>query len=905
MRHCSSCWSALPETAGFCPSCGVAVSSASEMPTALRTPATDLAATRRTGGHSPSAGAHPGRDGAAFPPGYLLAHRYRIVGLLGRGGMGEVYRADDLTLGQPVALKFLPAGVEADALALDRLRAEVRNARQVSHPHVCRVHDIAEADGRHFLTMELVDGEDLAMLLRRIGRLPDGKAVEVARQICAGFQAAHDRGVVHRDLKPANVMIDGQGRVRITDFGLAVSGAQATGEIAGTPAYMSPEQLAGEPATSQSDLYALGLVLFEVFTGTRPFQAATFAEWQRVHASEPPTSPRDHSRDLDPAVERVILRCLEKDPARRPRSAAQVSVALPGGDPLAAALAAGETPSPELVASAPTVGALSPRTAGACLAAIVALLVLLSFADQVNIHHRVPLEKSPEVLADRAGALIAELGYAAPPADRAYGFAQDNWYFGYEADPVPAPARWRRLETGQPFFLYFWFRQSPVPLAPNGDGGVPQVSLTSPSPTVEGMTSLVMDTRGRLIDFTAVPAATSDGAATTTLTPWGRLFAAAGLDQSRFSPAAPSWTPPVFADERAAWTGAFADHPDLPLRVEAAGFRGRPVFFRVVAPWDTPPARAPGGFDPSQVAAITLVVTLLVIVMAGAVVLARRNLELGRGDRTGAARLAAAVFAAAFVANFIGSDLPSTAGGTVGRLVQSVSLSLFPVALLWVGYLALEPSVRRSRPELIVSWTRLLAGEWRDPMIGRDVLFGALLGLGAGAAWHLSGWVKLWAAHPFPPNRALVPDTLNGWRHLLTLSVFSNWLFGLWFAFLVLIFLALAGRVLRSDRWAAALLWALLTAALVLTWLRSWPAAIAGVMIPAFLVLAVTRFGLVAGTVAYVFFALTFNFPLTTDFSVFYAGSTLYALGTMGALALYGFWVSRGSAPAARSTSGR
>src|SRR6185503_13357615 len=318
---------------------------------------------------------------AAFAPGYLLADRYRIVGLLGRGGMGEVYRADDLKLGQPVALKLLPRHLAADPARLARFHAEVRNSREVAHPHVCRVYDIGEADGQLFLSMEYVDGEDLASLLRRIGRLPPAKAVEIARQICSGLAAAHDRGVIHRDLKPQNVMLDGQGRARITDFGLAVRENEESSGTAGTPAYMSPEQLTGQPATVRSDLYSLGLLLYELFTGKRAFEASTLAEWHRKHGHEQPTSPSMHTGDLDPAVERVILRCLEKDPARRPASATQVAMALPGGDPLAAAIAAGETPSPEMVAASGGEGALSRATAWTLLAgALVMIAAVLLLA---------------------------------------------------------------------------------------------------------------------------------------------------------------------------------------------------------------------------------------------------------------------------------------------------------------------------------------------------------------------------------------------------------------------------------------------------------------------------------------------------------------------------------------------
>ena len=160
----------------------------------------------------------------------MLAERYRIIGLLGQGGMGEVYRANDLKLGQPVALKFLPAATTRSDL-LARFHAEVRIARQVSHPNVCRVYDIGEVDGSTFLSMEYVDGEDLRSLLRRIGRLPGDKALEIARRLCAGLAAAHDKGVLHRDLKPANIMIDGRGQVLITDFGLAGTG-RTTGRSA-------------------------------------------------------------------------------------------------------------------------------------------------------------------------------------------------------------------------------------------------------------------------------------------------------------------------------------------------------------------------------------------------------------------------------------------------------------------------------------------------------------------------------------------------------------------------------------------------------------------------------------------------------------------------------------------------
>jgi serine/threonine-protein kinase len=223
---------------------------------------------------------------------------------------------------------------------LARFRKEVAIARRVSHPNVCRVYDLAEVDRQPFLTMEYVDGEDLASLLRRIGRVPEDKATAIAHELCYGLAAVHELGLLHCDLKPANVLLDGRGKVRLADFGLAaaVEDLSVHDFRAGTPAYMAPEQLIRNEVTARSDLFALGLVLYELFTGKKAFTG--------IDRDTPPSTPSSHLSGLDPAVERVILRCLERDPKDRPASALAVAAALPGGDALAAALAAGETPSP-------------------------------------------------------------------------------------------------------------------------------------------------------------------------------------------------------------------------------------------------------------------------------------------------------------------------------------------------------------------------------------------------------------------------------------------------------------------------------------------------------------------------------------------------------------------------------
>src|SRR5277367_7055645 len=289
---CFTCGGELPASATFCPSCGTAVAIGS---TLTATSSGSPPAIPRSK-NSPRSSGSPSAPGSGqhdqYVAGATLAGRYRIIALLGKGGMGEVYRAEDLALTQTDALKFLPVSMTRDESARARFHQEVRLAREISHPNVCSVFDIGEFEGRLFLTMEYVDGEDLASLLRRIGQLPQSKGLEIARQMCAGLAVAHEHGVIHRDLKPANIMLDGRGRVRITDFGLAglaadIEGAEAR---AGTPAYMSPEQFAGGEVTPKSDLYSLGLVLYEIFTGKRPFDASSSEEMARLRDKSAPAA---------------------------------------------------------------------------------------------------------------------------------------------------------------------------------------------------------------------------------------------------------------------------------------------------------------------------------------------------------------------------------------------------------------------------------------------------------------------------------------------------------------------------------------------------------------------------------------------------------------------------------------
>jgi len=402
----------------------------------------------------------------------MLADRYRIVGLLGRGGMGEVYRADDLKLNRPVALKFLPRALENDPGRLDRFLNETRSALEVTHPGVCRVHDIGDLEGRHFISMEFIDGEDLASLLRRIGRLPQDKAIQIARQLCAGVAAAHERGVLHRDLKPANVMIDGRGHAKITDFGLAslVESSEA-GDVAGTPAYMAPELAAGGRPSTRSDLYSLGLVLYELFTGRRAFDATTPAELKRQQDTSTPTTPSSHVDDLDSDVERIILRCIEKEPEDRPASAQAVAAGFPGGDPLAAALAAGETPSPEMVAAAGAGEAMRPGHAlGMALVATAVFVGAAWLNGSLSLLAWLPLGKPPAAMVDRAQEIVKRFGYTehvySDPFDSAFGFGVSDPELQWIANADDSPDRWEVLRDPSAGIATFWYRQSPSLMRP-------------------------------------------------------------------------------------------------------------------------------------------------------------------------------------------------------------------------------------------------------------------------------------------------------------------------------------------------------------------------------------------------------------------------------------------------------
>ncbi|MCC6677068.1 MAG: protein kinase [Phycisphaerales bacterium] len=759
MARCPSCNAEISKAGRFCSVCGATLPSADDTPTIAQdapradsitlTQTSDQSAPVRSPPRPKSTGApqnlksSSGVDVGRFAPGTTLGQRYRVSERLGKGGMGEVYKAEDLKLGQLVALKFLPEHLAFNEESLTRLFNEVKVARAVTHPNVCRVHDISDVDGHHFLSMEYVDGEDLASLLRRIGRLPPDKALQIARQMCAGLAAAHDKGVLHRDLKPANVMIDGRGNVRITDFGLAglAQELRSTTGRAGTPAYMAPEQLAAKGVTTKSDIYALGLVLFEVFTGRPVYRPESLAQLQEMHAKPPPTVS-SILPDVDPRVERTILRCLERDPINRPNSALAVSAALPGANPLAEALAAGETPSPELVAASGGRGTLKPVIALALLLVVVAGVI---GAGMLHARHtlisRVPTIMSPEVLTNEARQTLKKVGLDDSGPVAARGFDADEAYLKEASAKGGELAAWSKLSTGQPAALRFWARWSPTGLDPINAGHI--ITITDPPVLRPGERAVILDMKGRLVELTAPPrasAAPADGAKAPA-PPWAQLVEAAGFKLDALRPAPIDFMPPTFADARAVWTGQYPDRPEIPVRIEAAALGGAPTYFKVTGPWGPggsgaaaadaadataesaragPAAEGPGT---AQVAVMTLLLVGLLYVTP--TVLAVRNLRRGRGDRKAALRFAVVIFAGKLLANLLGASF----AWDLAFFGQALGGALHSAVLFWLVYMAVEPLIRRIFPQSMVAWSRFMSGGIKDPLVGRDLLVGAALGV--------------------------------------------------------------------------------------------------------------------------------------------------------------------------------
>jgi len=790
-------------------------------------------------------------------PGAIFAGRYQIINMLGRGGMGEVYRAFDLQLQQSVAVKFVTSA-RRDAGTLERFRNEVRTAREITHPNVCRVYDIGESETTVYMTMEYIDGEDLASLLIRIGRFPEDKGIEIARQLCAGLAAAHDKGIVHRDLKPGNIMIDGRGQVHITDFGLAAVADLILGKEAssGTPMYMAPEQLSGEHASVRSDIYALGLVLYEVFTGRRPFETSSPAELcdLRKHAPAPRPSTVIH---LDTAIDKAIVRCLDSDPQQRPPTARSLITAFPTRDPLGAALAAGETPSPDVIADAGGRGIIAFPIGIALLAFIVcALIALPIIAYRVGWLSRTNLDQSPDVLAHHARKLAAEFGYSTPPRDAVYSLSA------------------RRPNVDH--FPQFWYREAPCILQGNAieSGFVPPgyIDQDNPANPCPDAITMELDIDGRLVSLKRL-APTDPPDPNASEPQWSKVLSAAGFDASALTQVPATVAPPVPFDHIRGWKATRRGGQDV--RLEAASWCGKPVYFAYIEDSSQNGTRSPSS---RQTDSIGLGVILLVL--SAATLLARKNIKSGRIDRRGASRISAFVFILCMCV-FAFSATHRITLFELAIVVYALGWSFVTAGLVWVIYVALDPFIRRRWPHSIISLNRLILGRVRDPLVGRDVM----IGIAASCVFAL---IQLVQIHQSWANATPGPAALNGaWSLLGALAFYAQ--SAIWTA-LVLFCLVFVLRVVLRRAWlVAAILIALSLVEAILSGRNVLTSALLGTVSLGIRLVVLLRFGVLPFVVASFFAPVLLDMPYTPDFSKWYAAPPIIILAITLASAIWAF----------------
>ena len=403
---------------------------------------------------------------------------------------------------------------------------------------------------------------------------------------------------------------------------------------------------------------------------------------------------------------------------------------------------------------------------------------------------------------------MARLAPGAAAADGEVGFSQDSDYVLWAQERDRSATRWASLATGDPPVVSFWYRQSPRPLAPSSLSGM--VSWSDPPARVTDMAGVEYDLQGRLQSFYAVPPQRERESGPSPAPDWAPLFAEARLDVSKFRPVEPRWTPPLYCDARAAWEGSWPRRPDITLRIEAAAYRGRPVWFEVVNPWTRPEREQVFPFTPGQRVMQAFYVLVMVALAAIGCLLAYRNIRLGRGDRRGAFRLALVLAALAVTSWALRAHHVPEPGGELVLFARGAGIAVLVAALLWLFYLALEPYVRRLRPWTLVSWARLLEGGTRDAVVGRDVLIGLAGGTVLALLGVLARAVVVWLGRPERPPEAygidaLALDARCSWAIVAGLPVNAT-LVGL---ALLLLFLVLR-LVTRRDAVAAALVVAFL-----------------------------------------------------------------------------------------------
>jgi len=626
-------------------------------------------------------------------------------------------------------------------------------------------------------------------------------------------------------------------------------------------------------------------VLYELFTGKTAFTGKGIEELQRQRESHPSTTPATLVPDLGARVERAILRCLEPDSKLRPATALEVSASLPGGDPLGEALAAGETPSPEMVAAAGSNETMRPALAvGLLVTALVSIGIVLWLTPMIHMLGHVMLGHGPEELLVRARDTVRAMGYPAAAADSAASFGYERGYAALVAAPHRRPDRATliRALASEPAPIYFSYEQSASPLL--RESSTMGEDLAYGTAATLGLASLDLDLAGRLRRFAAMPTLPSRPAEQHAVPDWDAAFRAAGLGRNEFTPAPPA-DAGVGADMSAAWTGRLpVSH--TPVRVEASGLNGQITQFEVRFPWSEARRRfsAPPTNQPSTLADFTNVA-----VEIGVAFVAWLNWKQRRADTRGALRFG--VYAATIFIAF----------SMLNRSPLVPALGIF--VLFACIYLAVEPWARRVWPHAMVVWARVLEGRFRDPLVGRDLLVVAACVTLDYALQRTIGWSMGWYLEPsvaVPARFGLtLQNLLGGQAMLATLlgPLVAGVFVGMaWFTVL------LVGKIVFRRTWLAAFVFFLLFGIAVganYVIEQDWLAITQWCFELGFLLFLTVRFGPFAASLFSTLSLLIDHSILTYDFGAWYGQSSLVATVILVAIALYGYYTALGGKPLA------
>jgi serine/threonine-protein kinase len=425
--------------------------------------------------------------------------------------------------------------------------------------------------------------------------------------------------------------------------------------------------------------------------------------------------------------------------------------------------------------------------------------------------------------------------------------------------------------------------------------GGSRVSSVDPPFEVSGMASVTFDARGKLIRLRAVPPQVDETRAPWPDPGWDILFREAGLDPKRFTPSSSKWLPPEVFDAHADWEGTFASHPDVPFHVTAAAYHGKPVYFAVIGPWERP-ARMPVSTQKSGALASNAIAAATLALLLGGLVLARRNLRLGRGDRRGAFRVASFALGANMSGWLLAAHHVADLPGEFSMFAVAAGLAFFTSGSIWLIYVALEPFARRSWPDLLISWSRLLSGRFRDPLVGRDVLVGILVGVATAGAWlllyGLPAWTNVTGLTPAPPDAFDL-----GSPSLLAAQILVSFGFG-WFVTIAIVADIVLLSALLRRRWLGVAASMLVLTVIGMRGENFGVELPAGLLVSALTVALTVRFGILALYTSLVTAWLLLDCPLTLDFSHWYAGRSLFVLLLVAGAAFGAFWIALGGRPA-------